>query len=138
MLAQNFKSKEELKIEGKELSALISVLHMLEREELKHGDIKSFLKKKGDVFNMAAFKYVADCGTIGCIAGWADVIGGTDLVTKCCRHDLPNNLQKLFVPCLTAKLGPNYLREISAPQAAVALRSYLTTGHPNWDEALAS
>lgn len=138
MLAQNFKTADELKISEEELSAAISVLGMFERGEIVHQtpisnfrdwDAETPIAKRS--FNMACSGVQADCGTIACIGGWMAVLmgyqgKGINAYVNSTRAD--STLYPLF-----------WLRtdiRITADQAATALRSYLTTGDARWDLAV--
>lgn len=134
MLAQNFKTAADLGISDAELNALIKVLGMLERGELKHteshGDL-AYGAPVGDIvgFNMSSYYGEGTCGTVCCIAGWAEYVG------KLPRHSLTDtdnpDLSDLFLPGLGRRLE-DFLPE----HAAIAIRSYLTTGEANWAEAI--
>lgn len=125
MLAQNFKTAEDLGITEAKVGALIKVLGRLERGELNH----SFEINTPTGFNMANYFATAECGTIGCIAGWADSI-------------LPEREHFMGVPWKDklAELfhGGENPRSVTPEQAAIALRSYLTTGEARWDLAVTS
>lgn len=124
MLAQNFKTSAELALSDAELSALITVMGMLERGEIaeRHFDMSDFVQETG-------------CGTVGCICGWAYLVSEktvfADIVEK--RSDDRPELNDLFYMFNTE-------RSLSAARprhAAFALRSFLSTGVANWDEAFA-
>src|SRR6185312_3240069 len=80
MLAQNFKSAEDLLLTDKQRAALITVLGMLERDEIPHFDTNVVFKvPEGDWFGMSHWRLHRegqDCGTVMCIGGWADAVGG--------------------------------------------------------------
>ncbi len=67
MLAQNFKSAKELGLTEKGLAGLLKVLRMLEGGELVFS--KECLVPNG--FNMNYCWSQNECGTVGCIGGWA-------------------------------------------------------------------
>src|SRR3954466_7679018 len=58
VLAQNFKTAKELGLADVEVEALITVLRMLEREDIAQ-----------EQFHMGRFRH--DCRTPACICGWA-------------------------------------------------------------------
>lgn len=122
MLAQNFKTAEELKITTAEQESLISVLHMLDRGELKwtlwdtpipHG------------FNMSRVLDELECGTVGCICGWARKLNPDAKFEKY----KGTALEKLFMP---AGWSNGTDGGFTVEQAAHALRTYLVTGEPEW------
>lgn len=118
MLAQNFKSATDLEISDREHSALITVLGMLERGDLTNDN----------GFNMGSMG--VGCGSPACIGGWvARLIRLNEFLYMGGIH--PVGLNDLY----WNDSGCNY---DSTDQAAVALRSYLTTGDARWDLAVAS
>jgi hypothetical protein len=132
MLAQNFKTPAELGIKSKEFDALFKVLRMLERDELVHVDLTGdtiYSPNMPNAFSMTMWKQETDCGTVGCIGGWAEKVGGVVFI----RY--PGALDRLFYPG-SDKVSEGY--EATPAQAAIALRSYLTTGEPCWAEAMAA
>lgn len=140
MLAQNFKTAADLGIKDIELDALIKVLGMLERGELRHeyrvNEFRSLNANHKTVpaaFNMVKFYGVADCGTVCCICGWAEFVGSLPPASLVKRRLTNHELDRLFDP--TGSVADPYA--ITPAQAAIALRSYLTTGDANWAEALA-
>lgn len=144
MLAQNFKTAADLGISDIELDALIKVLGMLERGELVHGKypLASSFRKPNE-FNMGVtLKRYGECGTVGCLMGWAHVVSGNKAFKACINRTfqneadimavLPGNLTDLF----GLKERVALLSDRTPAQSATALRSYLTTGDANWAEAL--
>lgn len=140
MLAQNFKSAADLKLSDQEQRALVTVLGMLERDEIRYheacdrGEYGGIPKTAPAAFNMSHFFAAADCGTVACIGGWAVLVGNLDrrIIDK--RFDIPG-LGDLFDPYCA--LGAGRIHNITTSQAATALRSYLTTGDARWDLAVA-
>lgn len=116
MLAQNFKTPAELEISDIEFEALVKVLGMFDRGEIPP-----------EMFRMNQIGS-PDCGTAGCICGWAKTIdrslfNGTWSVGLDGLFIRPSNLQNT---------------DATPPQAAIALRNYLTSGEPRWAEAMAT
>jgi len=139
MLAQNFKTAADLGIKDVELDALIKVLGMLERGEID-----------ATHFNMQSFLRQADCGTVGCICGWANHISRGRAFSEIGTRDelelfrrLSRSARLLFAMTsheddLAMERQNNAVQDRAQPEhAAIALRSYLTTGDANWAEALA-
>jgi hypothetical protein len=132
MLAQNFKTPADLKVNDIEFESLVKVLGMLERGEIEYG-------LPGDSGELRAFNMSwANCGTVGCIAGWANCISDGRAFPDCAGstlwfHHQPAKLRELFSPRNTGTL----LSKITPAAAAIALRSFLTNGEPRWAEALA-
>jgi hypothetical protein len=137
MLAQNFKTPDDLGISDKEFDALFKVLGMLERGEIKHrahGKTRPAPTGKFVGFNMAAFFGDTGCGTVACICGWAEHIGKLDgmLIDK---RLVNKGLNALFEP--NPHGGVQIAMDaIRADEAAIALRNFLTHGEPRWAEAL--
>lgn len=145
MLAQNLKTAAELGINDVEHGALVTVLGMLERGELVHGKypIAKMFGRAPNEFNMAATLDVEpDCGTIACLCGWAHLVSdrkafalffertpGDDFDAV---YPMSAPLRRLFG--IGARWGSLHNR--MPEHAAIALRSYLTTGEANWSEAL--
>jgi hypothetical protein len=133
MLAQSFKSATDLQISDVELSSLITVLGMLERCELVHEEYMYNDTPRGNKFNMGIALTEASCGTLGCIAGWAYAVSNRKAFPEIVsdngwdRHN--KGLIKLF------GIGENTynLSTYTTDQAAIALRSYLTTGEAKWE-----
>jgi hypothetical protein len=139
MLAQNFKTADDLCISIAEHGALIQVLGMLERGELIHADTlygpSSFNKGLRSFKGLHMGMTGSSCGTVACIGGWVASILGIDQRDYVNGHGGSNGLKDLYlVKQLTPFSLPLY--KITADQAAIALRSYLTTGNANWDLAL--
>src|SRR5882672_12774437 len=69
MLAFNFKTADKLGLVPKAVPALIKVLRMLERREL----VKTCWLRPSinNGFNMATIFHTTNCGSVGCIFGWA-------------------------------------------------------------------
>jgi hypothetical protein len=124
MLARSFLSATDLNIRPELHAALIAELHMLERGEIA-----------GTRFDMRNWIAVdPECGTVFCIGGWAEHIAGVKLGTF--KIGMPGcstrGIGDLFAPFGWQSLRAN------TSQAAHALSNYLTTGNPNWKEALAT
>lgn len=138
MLAQNFRTAAELGISEKEVDALIKVLGMLERGEIPHvHDLGTSLGPDHGTepvgFNMGSFYARTKCGTVCCICGWAEFVGALKHGSLMMRRQEVPALNALFDPSGRYGVDP-----ITPPQAAIALRSYLTTGEANWADALSS
>jgi hypothetical protein len=134
MLAQNFKTPADLKITDKEFEALVKVLGMLERGEIKgtpDGFDKNLTFEDGEptMFYMAATMVSSDCGTACCFRGWAQHIGGPRVFNPSPRISDPAG--KLFYPFC----GGISLRDPA--KGAIVLRNFLTFGEPRWAEVLA-
>lgn len=127
MLAQNFKTAADLDISKAEVDALIKVLGMLERGELEHHPSNQPDTPNG--FNMGHWGAQTDCGSIGCIKGWAQ-FSGLHVFWFVERY---SPVEGLF------QVDNIHLRpwtEITASEAACALRNFLTLGEARWAEVL--
>jgi hypothetical protein len=136
MLAENFKSPAELGLLDKEHRALVTVLRMLERHELRLGDWS--LKPNGSScwsFNMAIWHtHIPGCGTVACIGGSAELAGDFqfghfDNVATQLSETGKSDLFKLFYP---PYMGKEELARVEPDRAAQVLRTYLTTGKTRW------
>jgi hypothetical protein len=79
MLMRNFLSAEELKLTEVERDGLIKVLNALERGELVSYEKWKTTKEKNTkpIIMSSWFNYeFPECGTVGCIAGWANIMTG--------------------------------------------------------------
>ena len=140
-----FMTADELSITEPQRDALIKVLGLFEEGKMVHVKNISSLrdsytpgKKRifSHQFNMADWSYPHSCGTICCIGGTAELIGGVSF-----EHDndgvrFGTALYGLFYPQDLCGLGG--YEEITPAQAARALRSYLTVGRAKWSEAIAA
>jgi hypothetical protein len=138
MLMQNFKSAADLGISEPQKEALMKTLVLLETGKLQHipdrdgfdMDFHATAAFSGK-FNMNSWKHTyAKCGTVCCIGGTAELIGGVDFedTTK-----YGTELYNLLYPNAGDELDWD---NITIAQAAMALRSYLTTGDARWDLAV--
>lgn len=140
MLAQNFKSAADLGIEEVELSALISVLYMLEREEVV---LKFRSDGKQNAIHMD--NYLAgddtECGTTGCIIGWAHKLSGRIAFPELrgSHWDATSKFERRLTreACDLFYIDNNRSHPDRVDQIAAALRSWMTTGNARWDLALA-
>jgi len=136
MLAQNFKTHQELDLDEKLYNALKKVLVRLETNDLvfipdnRSDEIAlDFTKPNG--FNMNIVLIQEKCGTVGCIAGWAAIEMG---VKPCVVTEMAGQenleLEELFYPSSNV-----YYSKINTEQAATSLRHYLTTRKVEWSHA---
>jgi hypothetical protein len=126
MLAQNFKTADDLEITAEEHGALIKVLGMLERGELVDARNGAVCDNGFDMSDCGN-----GCGTAACIGGWVASILKFHQ-KKYVSHSIHvDGLYGLY-------FGGGCLAYVDATvsQAAIALRSYLTTGNARWDLAL--
>jgi hypothetical protein len=128
MLAQNFLDPDVLGISPAAQAALTKVLGMLERGELHHCRRGDDIRPNG--FNLANHRVELACGTVACIAGWADIAAR------------PRRLNLLRQAAKRAALADLFAPEnlswhaVTPEQAACALRNYLTLGEARWTEVL--
>lgn len=127
-----FLPAKQLGLKEKERDALIKTLLLMEAGKMKHrsrapADRPISEGKYG--FNMGVWKAHWDCGTVCCIGGTAELVGGL-------RHDSlgyrSSMLARSGKPDLF-DLFYNYGGGSPPPErAARVLRSYLTTGKTKW------
>ncbi len=132
MLAQNFLTAKELGLKVEAHKALIKVLHALEGGAFQHTSIYSTIPNG---FNMGPVWRENECGTVGCIAGWALLYMGQkwDGRVEFCGNAFmakpaiaTDQLLRLTSP------GHKPRADITVDEAANALRTYLVTGRPDW------
>lgn len=138
MLAQSFMTATDLGIEEQQKEALIKTLVLLETGNLKNspmGNPCESAKTYSGQFNMNQWCAENECGTIACIGGTAELVGGLECGEL--GHAVYTNkpLHELFYPYCFDTLK---WTDITTAQAAIALRSYLTTGRARWDLAVTS
>src|SRR5688572_22689470 len=134
MLAQNFMTAKDLQISEATRDALIKTLALMDSGGLVHKNIDRLgIGTRRDLsfdglFNMGVWgvKYPT-CGTVCCIRGTAQLISGQEIG----EDEWTYEMSDLFLAIET-----DALESITVEQAAMALRSYLTTGKPNWPEAM--
>lgn len=144
MLAQNFKTPGNLGITDAEFDALLKVLGMLEREEIQHapgyGNVCDYLSTSPTgrpvpvYFNMGFVTGEHDCGTAGCILGWAQHVA-QGLLFQGWRHPAIDRLFQMGRGCDDQAAFPVTMENILPSHAAIALRNYLTHGEPRWEDA---
>ena len=138
MLARSFLTADQLDIPQDWHDALVLVLRAMERGEFKHLpevnvvdarwydedlDPRLFLGR----FNMNFWQENADCGTVCCIGGAAEILGKVHFTLE---ERLPE-LNNLFYP------GNNYdYNAITVEQAQRALQNYLIVGDSRWQDIL--
>jgi hypothetical protein len=130
MLAQNFKSADDLGITEPQHDALRKTLVLLETGKLTHVEPRHGCADRGSFtghFNMSEWNSASDCGTVCCIGGTAELIGNVKFEAA----RLPEGLDELFFP------NAFRVEDVNTSQAATALRSYLTSGDARWYEAVA-
>jgi hypothetical protein len=146
MLAQTQLTPAELKVTDKEFTGLVTVLGQLERGELKHAFAHPFWAQDGspptgNCFNMGITGQVYECGTVGCIGGWAAL--AMDMKPEDLDFYVSESrsisLQPLYYPDEDEGCGEidvDYTT-ITPEQASQAIRNFLATGKPQWAEILA-
>lgn len=143
MLARSFLTAEDLGIRQDWHDALVKTLDAMERGEIVHLKEVNIVDRRYDSdpdkrlylgrFNMNYWKENADCGTVACIGGTAEILGNIRF-----NVELSPGLTELFYPTLPDSIegnGDDY-NFITVEQAADALRRYLIVGAPNWDGVL--
>ncbi len=145
MLAQSFKTAEELRITPKQFDALAKTLVLMETGKLVHVDDDEIHSSENNYnlpievcrftghFNMNLWRSKDDCGTVCCIGGTAELIGNVIFAPE---YLLPAELKTLFYPNDGMNDNGIHYNDITVEQAATALRSYLTTGKANWESAI--
>jgi hypothetical protein len=144
MLASAFKTAAELGITERVYTGALKVLGMLERGEVEHADHSSLrcLTHAGSSpqrpfrFNMGEWIADTDCGTVCCIGGAIDMVTGG--IMRGTDEEAMWDLLYVTDNCGVwgeMKAG-GHINQITVPQAAQALRNFLTTGKPSWRDIL--
>lgn len=130
MLAQSFKSYEDLKITEPQHLALQKTLALFETGQVEFFQTddgtwspgQKGARKFSGFFNMGQWKsQYHECGTVACIGGTAEMIGRVRF------GHTTGGLHDLFFPHVVKDWD-----QISVEKAASALRNYLTYGEPRW------
>jgi hypothetical protein len=131
MLAQNFKSAEDLGISEKDRNALMKVLVMMETGKMtyvpgrevglhgRHGVCDGYFS-----MNLSFGRH--ECGTTNCIRGAAIAVGGAEFQGNPIFVG-SGGLEQLFY---------QWVGDPNVEQGARALRNYLTCGFPKWKEVM--
>lgn len=130
MLMQNFKTAADLGITETEQDALIKVLGMLERAELRYAEGGETECENG--FNIGT--QGKGCGTPACIGGWVARLMGID-EGRYVDSYMPDFSERRPDKALSG-LYWRYPKDVGVDEAATALRSFLTTGDARWDLAV--
>ncbi|HDA7126280.1 TPA: hypothetical protein O5T86_001284 [Staphylococcus aureus] len=133
MLMQSFQSAADLGISEAQKEALMKTLVLLETGKLKHVPIPGEtdgLRTFGfsHQFNMSDWGAPSPCGSICCIGGTAELIGGLEEYELFKASENNRGLDVLFFSASGMSANTS--------QTARALRSYLTTGDAKWAEAV--
>ena len=119
-MGNKLKTAEELGLSEAQYCGLVKTLYALEHDKLPHS------------FRMDVWR----CGSACCIGGSAEVLGlcsfGADH-EKLTRSNPA--LFNLFYPWVANRDRMAWTMYATPEQGARALRNYLTTGHPNWEDA---
>jgi hypothetical protein len=132
MLARSFLTAADLGISEIEHDALIKVLHMLERGELKHRPDNPSISTIPNAFSMGHWGRKEDCGSIGCIRGWARFVANDDTLFA---RPVPDAVYGLFT---VEDIHDKPWTDITPAEAAHAVSNYLTTGASRWKSVLAA
>jgi hypothetical protein len=137
-MSNKLKTAKELGLPEEHYCALVKTLDALENNKIRHvtrmqlanwpfesvTKIRTFDK----MFSMRAWKSGYACGTVACIGGTAELLGGVDMEDGAVGGD---ELNDLFYPD-----GCEGAWDATPKQAAKALRNYLMTGEARWEEAM--
>ena len=127
-----FKSSEELGLTQAERDALIKTLLMMEAGKMEsictREQANSQLPEGSHGFNMAVWNTTHPCGTVACIGGNAELLGGLPLKSLSKKCDIlsrggEDDLRRLFF---------GFGGDTSPRGAAKVLRGYLMTGQTKW------
>jgi hypothetical protein len=137
MLSQNFKTAAELKLTDAEFAAAITLLGMLERDEIPHEPHTPYCiekpkqGEKPNKFNMNLVYGSYLCDTTACFCGWIEYLAKSaplSLANKVVSAGVRDGRFELMYAATRS--------DITTSEAAIALRNFLTFGEPRWSEAL--
>ena len=130
------KTPEELQLTEEQFNSLVAVLGKMDRGELvrtprcEEARVCLIGDDKGNGFNMDQW----ECGTAACIGGWAERLAGKRVFASCELLG-SRGLNDLLFPTRFC-LSYDDAFDATPQHAAVALRSYLETGAPDWTAAM--
>jgi hypothetical protein len=144
MLARNYLDAKQLGITEIERNSLIEVLHRMERGELVSFVDSGNIAQTNTIY-MPTFittpcpltSEKANCGTIGCLAGWANIISNGEAFpeiesftpTSVIAQHLQDRLPKALCSVFGIDHLIDHLLNVSTETLANDLREYLTTGN---------
>ena len=148
----NFLSAAQLHCSEEERDALIQTLALFESGKVPHNPHPASrtnltLPKELSSFNMQYIAENTECGAVGCILGWARYLSNDTHGYKIFRDlwKLTKEQAALFnivregneskMTLYWHRPDNLFTQDITTEHAAVALRTYLETGTPNWKEA---
>ena len=125
-----FKTAEELGITQDQFCALVKVAEGLQDGTLKHIDYNNPLDPLdpgAQYFDMSVW----DCGSVCCIGGWSEKMGGLKWSQWPKNKDYmghTDGLKELFYPNIQC----HQWADITSAEGAKAVVNYLTTGDTQW------
>jgi hypothetical protein len=121
-----FQTPHQLGIPEDQHAALVKTLELMEAGKIVHVDeyTDCVIGEFTGHFNMDVWIGRADCGTVACIGGTAELVGKVKF-NSC---GIPKALDDLFY-----KYGNG---NPTVADGAKALRNYLTDGDAKWDEVM--
>lgn len=138
-------SPAELDLTPEHHRALVLTLEYMRAGRIFHSPPVDIFGSDGNFtghFNMRYWHRVADCGTVACIGGTAEMLGGVIFTDKARNNQDLYDLFHPFAVCAETshhefmRLSKTWER-ITVEQAALALENYLATGSAGWKEILA-
>jgi len=144
-MSKKFKTAEQLGLRKDHYCALVKALDSLQKGTIRHVRNPKHLMGDGstvkvDRFNMSYWRTEAACGTVGCIGGTAEVVGGLKMwsLSECAgAMGDTSGLYNLFYPHeLDTPDGDDDWGKITPKHAVKALQNYLTSGKPKWLEVM--
>jgi hypothetical protein len=129
-----FLSAPELGVPEKARAALITVLGMMERGEIKYADRGKHEYHSIEIpdhligMQMTRIWSQNECGTAGCLLGWARWVAKDYFLLP--GEERSDELNNLF--CMGGYSGRKSINRLIPADIAPALRSWLTTGKVAW------
>lgn len=122
----SFKTAEELELVPQFYEGLIRTLVLLEAGEIEYQDARISVIATPEGLTGLNMGHHA-CGAVGCFLGWGQKLGGMrfrDVPTIRATHS--------FVSLVRPRDWHSNPSQYTPERCAKALRSYLTTGEPDW------
>lgn len=122
---------KQLGISDQHRAALVLVMEKLRSGEIVHSPWCP-TPPPGQWFSMAHWtngRHDTNCGTIACIGGWAERLGGV----RFSLDDRPADIDELFYP--NSDLDWDLIDNAAAVKA---IQNYLSTGKPDWKSIVGS
>lgn len=135
MLARTYKSAAELGRTQPELDALMLALDYLGKSDIPtwRGNSNVEDPPAGDSFDMRLFSWQHQCGTVACLAGYANLLSEGRAFSQMWLYNFMSSFHlENHQDMELAYLFSGGWEKRDAGEAVTALHNYLTTGETRW------